>query len=180
MATLKESYKFYYCLYWWIWAGFCLLSFNMSLLIWPCFLISHCSIRNSVSDVDLFLFDSTCGISPRRPRTLLPHSPSPPRALSPSGTGKLKFLFIAYVMFCAIWYYLYNLKNMKNTQEGVLLLVKLQAKSVLEGVLLLVACNFTKGDTPPWVFFTFFKLRKSYQIVQRITYIQIRLFIPQI
>ena len=69
---------------------------------------------------------------------------------------------------------------MKNTQEGVLLLVKLQAKSVLEGVLLLVACNFTKGDTPPWVFFTFFKLRKSYQIVQRITYIQIRLFIPQI
>ena len=84
------------------------MSFNMSLLICPCVLISQCIIRNSVSDVDLFLFYSTCGISPRRPRTLLPHSPSPPRALSPSGTGKLKFSFIAYVMFCAIWYHLCN------------------------------------------------------------------------
>ena len=26
-------------------------------------------------------------------------------------------------------------------------------------------------DTPPWVFFTFFKLYKWYQIVQRITYV---------
>ena len=31
-----------------------------------------------------------------------------------------------YVMRCAIWYHLHNLKNMKNTQGGVLLLVKLQ------------------------------------------------------
>ena len=45
------------------------------------------------------------------------------------------------------WYHSYNLKNVKNT-PGVLLLVKLQA----------VACNFTKSNTPPWVFFTFFKL----------------------
>ena len=29
----------------------------------------------------------------------------------------------------AIWYHLYNLKNVKNTHGGVLLLVKLQAKS---------------------------------------------------
>ena len=42
----------------------------------------------------------------------------------------------------------------------VLLLVKLQAE----------ACNFTKINTPPWVFFTFFKLYKCYQIAQRITY----------
>ena len=34
------------------------------------------------------------------------------------------------VMFCAIWYHLYNLKNVKNTHGGVLLLVKLQAKSL--------------------------------------------------
>ena len=34
-----------------------------------------------------------------------------------------------YVMFCAIWYFLYNLKNVKNTHGGVLFLVKLQAKS---------------------------------------------------
>ena len=26
------------------------------------------------------------------------------------------------------------------------------------------ACNFTKSNTPPWVFFTFFKLHKWYQI----------------
>ena len=35
-----------------------------------------------------------------------------------------------------------DMKNMKNTHGGVLLL----------------ACNFTKSNTPPWVFFTFFKL----------------------
>ena len=42
---------------------------------------------------------------------------------------------------------------------GVLRLVKLQAE----------VCNFTKSDTPPWVFFMFFKLCKWYQIVQRTT-----------
>ena len=30
------------------------------------------------------------------------------------------------VTFCAIWYHLYNFKNVKNTHGGVLLLVKLQ------------------------------------------------------
>ena len=53
---------------------------------------------------------------------------------------------------CAIWYHLYNLKNVKNTDGGVLILVMLQAG----------ACNFTKINTQPWVFFTFFKL---YQMV---------------
>ena len=32
------------------------------------------------------------------------------------------------------------------------------------------AYNFTKINTPPWVFFRFFKLYKWYQIVQRTTY----------
>ena len=63
-------------------------------------------------------------------------------------------------MFCAIWYHLYNLKNVKNTHGVVLLLVKLQA-------------YFTKSNTPSWVFLTFFKLYKWYQIVQRITYNEI-------
>ena len=40
------------------------------------------------------------------------------------------------------------LKNVKNTHGGVLILVTLQAE----------ACNITKIDTPPWVFFTFFKI----------------------
>ena len=49
----------------------------------------------------------------------------------------------------AIWYHLHNLKNVKSTHGGVLLLVKLQAKSV---------------------FFTFFKLYKWYRIAQNITF----------
>ena len=50
---------------------------------------------------------------------------------------------------------------MKNTYGGLLLLVKLQAE----------ACNFTRSNTPPWVFFTLFKLYEWYQIEQRITYV---------
>ena len=57
-------------------------------------------------------------------------------------------------MLCAIWYHLINFKNVKNTHGGVLLLVKLQA---------------SKSNTPPWVFFMFFKLYKWYQIAQRTT-----------
>ena len=53
-------------------------------------------------------------------------------------------------MRCAILYHLYNVKNVKNTHGEVLILVKLQAE----------ACNFTKINIPPWVFFTFFKLHK--------------------
>ena len=68
-----------------------------------------------------------------------------------------------YVMHCAIWYHFYNLKNVKNTRGGVLILVTLQA----------LACNFTKINTLPWVFFTLFKLYKWYQIAQRITYIRL-------
>ena len=45
-------------------------------------------------------------------------------------------------IFHAIWFHLYNLKNVKNAHEGVLL----------------KPCNFTKSNTPPWVFFTFFKI----------------------
>ena len=33
------------------------------------------------------------------------------------------------------------------------------------------ASNFTKSNTPPWVFFTFFILYKWYQIAQRITFL---------
>ena len=52
---------------------------------------------------------------------------------------------------CAIWYHLYNLKNIKNTHVGVLPLVKLQHE----------ACNFNKSNIPPWVFLMFFKLYLS-------------------
>ena len=52
-----------------------------------------------------------------------------------------------YVMCCAIWYHVYNLKNVKNTHGRVLVF-----------------------NTLPWLFFAFFKLYKWYQIAQRITY----------
>ena len=32
-------------------------------------------------------------------------------------------------MRCAVWYYLYNLKNVKNTHGGALILIKLQAEA---------------------------------------------------
>ena len=50
-------------------------------------------------------------------------------------------------MRCAIWYHLYNFKNVKYTHGGTLLLVKLQAEG----------CNFTKINFRPWVFFYVFK-----------------------
>ena len=53
-------------------------------------------------------------------------------------------------MLCAICYHLYNLKNKKNTHGGVFPLVKLQV--------LVEAWNFTKSNTPPWVFFNVFKI----------------------
>ena len=71
----------------------------------------------------------------------------------------LVFLFKINLMHWPIWYHFYNLKIVKNTHRRVLILVKLQAE----------ACNFTKINNLPWVFFTFFKLYKWYQIAQRIT-----------
>ena len=67
--------------------------------------------------------------------------------------------WILNVVRCAIWYNLYNLQIVKNTHKGVLILVMLQA----------AACNFTKINTPPWVFFMIFKLYKWNQIAQRTT-----------
>ena len=49
------------------------------------------------------------------------------------------------VIRCVIWYHLYSLKNVKDAHGGVLLLVKVR----------LLACNFTKSNTHPWVFFMF-------------------------
>ena len=69
-------------------------------------------------------------------------------------------------MRCPILYHLYNLKNVKNTHGDVLLWVKLQAE----------AWNFNKINTPPWVFFTFFKIVQVYQIAQHITNLALLLF----
>ena len=67
------------------------------------------------------------------------------------------------LMLCAIWYHLYNLKNITNTHGGVLLLVKLQVWP----------WNFAKRSSPLWVLFTFFKLYKWYQTAQSISYVKL-------
>ena len=53
-------------------------------------------------------------------------------------------------MLCAIWYHLYNLKNAKNNQRGVIFLVKLQGPATKLKVTLLHGCfsrflNCTNG-----------------------------------
>ena len=58
-------------------------------------------------------------------------------------------------MLCAIWYHLQNLKNVKNTYEGVILLIKLQL--------------YEKYQYSIGVFHVF-KLNKRYQIAQSVTY----------
>ena len=55
--------------------------------------------------------------------------------------------------------HLYKFKKVKNAHGGVILLLKLQAK----------VCNFTESNTHPWMFFTFFKSFKWYQITQSIS-----------
>ena len=51
------------------------------------------------------------------------------------------------MMRCAIWYHLYNLKNVKNTHGEVLFLAKLQAFSL--------QLYYTKSNTSPWMFSSF-------------------------
>ena len=75
-----------------------------------------------------------------------------------SKTYHIHHIFQKYIWYCTwdactIWYHLYNLKNMKNSHGGVLLLVKLP-----------------KSNALPWAFFMFFTLYKWYQIAQNITF----------
>ena len=64
----------------------------------------------------------------------------------------------------AIWYHLYNSKNVKNTHGGVLLLVKLQAQKLcvihicdaLRNLVLFV--QFKKREKNPWRSATFSKV----------------------
>ena len=63
-----------------------------------------------------------------------------------------QFALIIIYDFCAISYHLYNSKNVKSIHGGVL-----------------KTCNFTRSSTSPWMFFTFFKFYKWFQIAQHIT-----------
>ena len=73
---------------------------------------------------------------------------------SPSIRSTNQLVCFLYVMRWAIWYHLYNLKNVKNTIGRVLLLES----------------SASKSDTPPSVFLTFFKLHKWYKIAQSISF----------
>ena len=44
--------------------------------------------------------------------------------------GYFFIVLLIIVIRCAIWYHLYYLKNVQNTHGGMLLLEKLQAKSM--------------------------------------------------
>ena len=66
--------------------------------------------------------------------------------------GEFRILYsLLFFMVYAICDHLYNLKAAKNTHGGVLLF-------------------FTKSNTFKWVFFTFFKLCKWYQIALCVSY----------
>ena len=67
---------------------------------------------------------------------------------------------LSFNLLCVIWCHFYNLKTVKNTHGRVILLVKVQAE----------ACNFTKSITPPWVFFTFFKVYKWCQVAKSVSF----------
>ena len=47
--------------------------------------------------------------------------------MKPSSMSEKSGHIMLHVVRCAIWYHLYNLKNVKNTDGGVLIVVKLQA-----------------------------------------------------
>ena len=78
----------------------------------------------------------------------------------------LKFWFHISALFfilSAIWYHLYNFKNLKNTHGIVILLFKLQVE----------VSNFNKSITLPWMFLRFLnytngsKLRKTSHLNHR-------------
>ena len=80
-----------------------------------------------------------------------------------------QMLRTSVVMFCAIWYHFQNLKNMKNTYGGVLLLVTLQV----------LACNFTKSKTPHVVFHVVWVKQMVPNCAKHLTWIQFRSYISQ-
>ena len=76
--------------------------------------------------------------------------------------GSLKFDgslgTLKYQMLCAICYNFVLFKKREKHPWKSVTFSKLQTET----------CNFTKSNTPPWMFFTFIKLYKWYHIAQRI------------
>ena len=70
-------------------------------------------------------------------------------------------------MHCTVFYHFYNLKQREKHAWWSVTFSK-------------VACNFTKSNTPPWMFFMFFKLYKWYQITQCTSDNDYKKFVPVI
>ena len=83
------------------------------------------------------------------------------------GTFRRKLRSFSEQPFCCDCIQRYKYMR-RLTRFGTVCTIKEKVKSTHGGVLLLG--NFTKSSTPPWVFFTFFKLYKWCQIAQSITY----------
>ena len=77
---------------------------------------------------------------------------------------------ITIVILCAIWYHLWNSKNVKNAHGGVLLLAKFATLLATFATLLqpatLLKITLLQGSFSR---FSFFELWEWYQIMQRIT-----------
>ena len=67
----------------------------------------------------------------------------------------MTFIVKIYQMLGTIWYHLYDFKKRKKHLWRNFTLSKVQA-------------YFAKSNVLPWVFYTFLKLYKCYQIAQRI------------
>ena len=65
---------------------------------------------------------------------------------------------------CEIEFVVYAVKLMYEPPR------QLKPEALCMNLLTAEACNFTKINTPPWVFFTFFKFYKWCQIAKRTTY----------
>ena len=83
----------------------------------------------------------------------------------------LEYIGYEYVVRCAIWYYFYNVKNVKNTHGRMLILVKLQAEAAtLLKLTLFHGCfssflnctNATKSHNAPHMSMFHRVLRKLY------------------
>ena len=80
-----------------------------------------------------------------------------------NGKGQVPSKFICDTSGDLVLYY--YLRNVKNTNGGVLLLVKLQTE----------AFNFTKSNTPRWVFFyVFLNCASKYRVAQSVSYLKYR------
>ena len=80
-----------------------------------------------------------------------------------NGNGQVPSKFICDTLGDLVL--LYYLRNVKNTNGGVLLLVKLQSEGF----------NFTKSNTPRWVFFyVFLNCTNKYRVAQSVSYLKYR------